>query len=467
MSGNTALQMLDSSTVTNNTILLVDDDHDLLKLFSMRLKASGYDVVAVDSGEKALVEVSLKHPRVVITDLRMDGMDGMALFNAIHKVNSSLPVIILTAHGTIPEAVEATKQGVFGFITKPFEPKQLLDQVERAMSVSYNGEQVPEKGRGDDWRKDIITQSPNMEELLGQVKLVAKSDTSVFIHGQSGTGKELLAKAIHRASPRHGKPFIAVNCAAIPEHLLESELFGHVKGAFTGAASNYEGLFKAADGGTIFLDEIGDMPLALQVKLLRVLQERQVRSVGSTKTSSVDVRIVSATHCDIDEEVKMGNFREDLFYRLNVVMMELPTLAERRQDIALLAKHFLTKLGADADAKAKTKSFAPEAMELLITAPWPGNIRQLQNVVEQSFALCPTQVVPARIVLKALRGKTGEVIPLSEAKRQFEYDYLIKLLQVTSGNVSQAARLASRNRTEFYKLLHRHQLQPSSFKLNT
>ncbi|MDH5299966.1 MAG: sigma 54-interacting transcriptional regulator [Gammaproteobacteria bacterium] len=459
-----ALQTAPNNLVQNQTILLVDDDHDLLKLFSMRLKASGYDVIAVDSGEKALVEVSIHHPKVVITDLRMDGMDGMALFNAIHKINSSLPVIILTAHGTIPEAIEATKQGVFGFITKPFDPKQLLEQIQRAMTVSVGDSHAADENDATTqaWRKSIITQSPAMEELLSQANMVAGSDASVFIHGQSGTGKELLAKAVHAASPRRDRPFVAVNCAAIPEHLLESELFGHVKGAFTGAAGNYEGLFKAADGGTIFLDEIGDMPLSLQVKLLRVLQERQIRPVGSTRSTYVDVRIISATHCDIDEEVRLGNFREDLYYRLNVVMLELPALAERRQDIPLLAKHFLEKLAKD--SSTKVKSFAPEAMEMLMTAPWPGNIRQLQNVVEQSFALCPSPVVPARLVLKALRGKSGEVMPLTEAKRQFEYDYLLKLLQLTSGNVSQAARLASRNRTEFYKLLHRHSLNPAVFK---
>lgn len=444
-------------------VLIVDDDHDLLRLLSMRLQASGYDVIAVDSGEKALVEVSLKHPNVVVTDLRMDGMDGLQLFNAIHKVNSALPVIILTAHGTIPEAVDATTQGVFSFLTKPFDSKQLLGQIEKAISIAGNVPDELSEYTGNEWRGAIITQSPVMEELLGQALLVAKGDTSVFIHGESGTGKELLAKAIHQSSPRRDKPFIAVNCAAIPEHLLESELFGHTKGAFTGAATSYEGLFQAANGGTIFLDEIGDMPLALQVKLLRVLQEKQVRPVGSTKTLSVDVRIISATHCDIEKEMSMGNFREDLYYRLNVVTLELPSLVTRRQDIPLLAKHFLKELMMENGKKIK--SFAPDAMELLMTAEWPGNIRQLKNVVEQSFALCTTSIIPARLVLKALRGKSGEIIPLTEAKKRFERDYLLKLLQLTSGNVSQAARLANRNRTEFYKLLHRHHLDPSQFKL--
>lgn len=443
------------------TILIVDDDHDILKLLSMRLEASGYHVVAVDSAEKAIVQASLCKPRVVVTDLRMGEMDGMALFHALHKVNSALPVIIMTAHGTIPQAVEATKQGVFSFITKPFDSKQLLVHIEKAVMV--NSAPTEPSAVGDNhWREEIVTCSNVMEDLLGQALLLAKGDTSVFIHGQSGTGKELLAKAIHNASDRKDNQFVAVNCAAIPENLLESELFGHAKGSFTGAASSYEGLFQAANNGTIFLDEIGDMPLSLQVKLLRVLQERQVRPVGSTKSIPVDVRVISATHCDIDKEMSLGNFREDLYYRLNVAELGIPPLVERRQDIPLLANHFLKEFSQA--SKKKVKTFASDAMELLMTAPWPGNIRQLRNVVEQSYALSTTPVIPARLVLKALRGKSGEIMPLTEAKKRFERDYLLKLLQLTSGNVTQAARLANRNRTEFYKLLHRHHLEPSEFK---
>jgi len=456
--------MMVDNVSKNKTILIVDDEEDILRLLSMRLEASGYKVIAAESGEQALVQVSLKRPSVVITDLRMEGMDGMALFNAIHKVNSALPVIILTAHGTIPDAIEATKQGVFSYLTKPFDSKQLLTQIEKALSISGVSHEFEEDEQGaNEWRSEIISRSPIMEELLSQAQLVADGEASVFIHGESGTGKELLAKAVHKASYRRDGPFIAVNCAAIPEHLLESELFGHTKGAFTGAASSYEGLFQAAHKGTIFLDEIGDMPLSLQVKLLRVLQERQVRPVGSTKSIDIDVRIISATHCDIDKEMTLGNFREDLYYRLNVVNLELPSLMDRRQDIPLLANYFLEELVRI--NKKKVKAFAPEAMELLMTAPWPGNVRQLKNVVEQSFALCTTPIVPARLVLKALRGKSGEIMPLTEAKRRFEHDYLLKLLQLTSGNVSQAARLANRNRTEFYKLLHRHQLNPTEFKV--
>jgi len=303
-----------------------------------------------------------------------------------------------------------------------------------------------------------------MEDLLSQARLVANSDVSVFISGESGTGKELLARAVHQASPRASGPFLAVNCSAIPEPLLESELFGHSKGSFTGATSNHQGLFQAAHGGTLFLDEIGDMPLSLQAKLLRVLQEHQVRPVGSTESIPVDTRIVSATHRNLEQAMTAGEFREDLYYRLNVVSLHIPPLRDRREDIPLLARHFLSQI-ANRTAKP-VKAFAPEAMELLISASWPGNIRQLCNVVEQTVVLATTSIIPPMLVEKALREKPGEVVSFAEARSHFERDYLAQLLQITSGNVADAARMAKRNRTEFYRLLQRHQLEPALFKTN-
>jgi two-component system response regulator GlrR len=441
------------------SVLLVDDDKDLLQLIAMRLSASGYAVTAVESGESALAALSVSRPQVVVTDLRMQGMDGMALFDAIHRDSPSLPVVILTAHGTIPEAVAATRRGVFSFLTKPFEPKVLLDTVAEAMRLSS-----PILGDIEDWRAELITRSSGMEDLLAQARRVAASDASVCIFGASGTGKELLARAIHRASPRAQAPFVAVNCGAIPEGLLESELFGHKKGSFTGAVADRRGLFQAAQGGTLFLDEIGDMPLPLQVKLLRALEERKVRPVGSHESHEIDVRVIAATHRKLEERIASGEFREDLYYRLNVVKLYIPTLAERREDIPLLANHFLSRL-AERYRKGRL-ALAPEAMQLLVSAPWPGNVRQLLNVIEQAVALAPTEVIPESLVRQALDVADSALTPLDEARKAFERDYLVRILKITGGNVTKAARLAGRNRTEFYRLLERHSLEPGMFKGN-
>jgi two-component system response regulator GlrR len=438
-------------------VLLVDDDKDLLQLIAMRLTASGYAVTAVESGEAALAALSVSRPQVVVTDLRMQGMDGMALFDAIHRDSPSLPVVILTAHGTIPEAVTATRRGVFSFLTKPFEPKVLLDTVAEAMRLSS-----PVVGDMEEWRSELITRSSAMEDLLAQARRVAASDASVCIFGASGTGKELLARAIHRASPRAEAPFVAVNCGAIPEGLLESELFGHKKGSFTGAVADRRGLFSAAQGGTLFLDEIGDMPLPLQVKLLRALEERKVRPVGSHESHDIDVRVICATHRKLEERIATGEFREDLYYRLNVVKLYIPALAERREDIPLLTNHFLERL-AERYRKGRL-ALAPEAMELLVSAPWPGNVRQLLNVIEQAVALAPTEVIPESLVRQALDAGDTTLTPLDEARRAFERDYLVRILKITGGNVTKAARLAGRNRTEFYRLLERHSLEPGMFK---
>jgi two-component system response regulator GlrR len=446
-------------------ILIVDDDTDLLRLLSIRLTAAGYQITAAESTEKALVQLAIFRPDLVITDLRMAGMDGMALFEAIHQRHSALPVIILTAHGSIPQAVKAIEQGVFSFLTKPFDGKILLNHIEKALHLSGHrqGTEPREQDRG--WCEDIITRSPMMEELLNQAKLVAASDASVFIHGETGTGKELLAKAIHRASSRRDKPFIAVNCSVIPEQLFEAELFGYRKGAFTGAVRDHQGLFQAAHEGMLFLDEIGDIPVMFQPKLLRALQEKQVRPVGSVENSLVDARILSASHRDLEEEMKAGNFRSDLYYRLNVVTLEVPPLSKRREDIPLLVAHFLKQISKK--NQKRITGFSQDAMELLIGAPWPGNVRQLWNVVEQTVALSTTPIVSVSMVQNALHDKSQPISSLNEAKEQFEREYLIQLLQTTRGNVTQAAGLAKRNRTEFYKLLKRHRLVPSQFRSST
>jgi two-component system response regulator GlrR len=443
-------------------LLLVDDDPDLLKLLSMRLSAAGHRVTSVESAEAALTQLAVARPQLVVSDVQLPGRDGLALFDEIHARHPALPVILLTAHGTIPDAVDATARGVFSYLTKPFDGKALLDKVNEALALAAPPVDAASGGHHQGWREAIVSRSNRMADVLTEAKMVAASDASVLIRGESGSGKELLAQAIHRASPRAAKPFVAVNCSAIPEALLESELFGHVKGSFTGAVNNHTGLFVTADGGTLFLDEIGDMPPALQVKLLRVLQERSVRPVGATQSVPVDVRILSATHRDLDAAMAQGQFREDLYYRLNVVSLHLPTLAERREDIPLLANHFLARLAAKYDKRLT--GFAPDAMKALTTASWPGNVRQLHNVVEQVCALTTTPLIPLTLVQRALRVPSVEVLTYAQARERFERDYLVGLLKLTDGNAADAARLADRNRTEFYRLLQRHGLTPGQFR---
>ncbi|CAL1240761.1 sigma 54-interacting transcriptional regulator [Candidatus Methylocalor cossyra] len=447
------------TNATRTRVLLVDDDPDLLRLLALRLTAAGFELETVSNGVAALSRVAVFRPHVVVTDLRMDGMDGLSLFDALHEQYPTLPFIIMTAHGTISDAVSATQRGVFGFLSKPVDKNELIALVNEATRIGLSNTTAVTQ---DAWRRSILTQSPVMEELLSQAQRVAQSKASVFIGGESGTGKELLARAIHEASGRADGPFVAVNCSAIPENLFESELFGHRKGAFTGATRDHKGLFRAADGGTLFLDEIGDMPKSFQAKLLRALQEMRVRPVGATEDEPVDVRIISATHADLDKAMAEGNFREDLYYRLNVVTLTIPSLAKRPEDIPLLATHFLRELAGTYGERVK--GFSPEALEALVNFDWPGNVRQLRNVVEQCVALSSTPLIPLTLVQRALRDEPSSFLPLQEAREQFERNYLIRLLQMTNGNVTHAARLAKRNRTEFYRLLNRHGMNPALFK---
>jgi two-component system response regulator GlrR len=432
--------MANKNSDSKGRILLVDDDPGLLRLLSIRLRAEEYEVEAVESAHKALAVLNRFRPDLVITDLRMDKMDGIGLLKELQSHSPGLRVLIITAHGTIPDAVTATQSGAFGFLTKPIDKDELMENVERAMKVSGSAEV------DDDWAAEIITRNKKLQETLTQAKMVAVTDTRVLITGESGTGKELLARAIHRASPRKDKPFVAINCSAMAENLLESELFGHVKGAFTGATRDHQGLFQAAEGG----------------KLLRVLQEHQVRPVGSTEAIEVDVRVLSATHRDLQEMMREGNFREDLYYRLNVVQISLPVLDDRREDIPLLVAHFLQQISSEAEQERKV--YAPEAVELLVTAEWPGNIRQLHNIVRQNVALSRSPVISGELVQSSLGEHGGKLASFSEARDEFTRNYLSQILQITTGNVSQAARLAKRNRTDFYKLLARHGLNPDSFK---
>lgn len=437
-------------------LLVVDDDPGLLRLLTIRLRAENYDVEPVESGVAALQALARVRPDLVITDLRMDQLDGIGLLKEVQTRAPGLRVIILTAHGTIPDAVQATQSGAFAFLTKPVDKQELLDKVQKALKISGFADTT------EDWRSQIITRSAIMEERLAQAHMVAGTDARVLITGESGTGKELLAAAIHKASPRRNRPFIVINCSAMAENLLESELFGHMQGAFPGAIQDHRGSFQAADGGTLMLDEIGDMPMRLQVKLLRVLQENQVRPVGSAEAVAVNARIISATHQDLKQLIINGAFREDLFYRLNVVNIEMAPLAKRREDIPLLVSHFLDKVSRETGQQRHI--YAPEAVEVLVSAELPGNIRQLENVVRQNVALATSPIISAELVQAALGMGPQRLPSFDEARDEFTRNYLSQILQITGGNVSQAARLAKRNRTDFYKLLSRHQLTPDEFK---
>lgn len=439
-------------------LLLVDDDTSLLKLMAIRLEAEGFEVHTVESAEAALQALRNESVELVLTDLRLEGTSGLELFEQIRHFYPGLPVIIMSAQGTIPEAVAATQKGVFEFLTKPVDKNLLLTTIRAAIQQSG----ATQTEIFEEWREHIVTRSPLMERILNQVRQIASSDVSVMITGATGSGKELLARALHEADKQHAGPMVAVNCGALPEQLLESELFGHVKGAFTGAINEHIGLFRAANGGTLFLDEIGDIPMPLQVKLLRALQERRIRPIGSTKSEAVDVRLISATNRDLEQDMTEGLFREDLFYRLNVVNLHIPSLAERVEDIPLLANHFLRTTGAH--KMGNVTSFAPASIEVMIAAPWPGNVRQLENVVQRTAALSTTPVIPESLVREALTVEDQYLPSLSQARQQFEHDYLVKVMRLTSGSVAEAALLAQRNRTDFYKLLKRQNINPERFK---
>lgn len=451
-------QDIDKQDVDNGykgNLLLVDDDENLLRLMSIRLISEGYSVTSANHPEEALKFLFSHDYNAVVTDLRMPGMDGLALVDEIVHRHPKLPVIMMTAHGSIKEAISATERGVFGFLPKPVNQDELQVLLEKAIGQTAEASFA-------DWTKQIITRSTSMISVLKQAKQIADKNVSVLITGASGTGKELLAKAIHDASDRANKPFIPINCGALPENLLESELFGHAKGAFTGAVKSNIGLFREAEGGTLFLDEIGDMPLALQVKLLRVLQERIVRPVGSTSSYDVDVRVISATHQNLQTSMQDKEFREDLFYRLNVVNLELPRLKDRFEDVPLLADH-LMRLSAKKHG-ISVRRFSGDAMAILSKADWPGNVRQLVNVVERCVALTTSKVIPASLVEQALSLESSYWPTLTQARDNFEHNYLSRLLQLTEGNVTKASEMAGRNRTDLHKLMKKHGLTANDFR---
>jgi len=439
-------------------ILLVDDDSSLLRLLSIRLENEGYDIFGALNVESAVQQLSDHSFSVVLSDLRMPDKDGLFLLDYVSSRFPSLPVILMSAHGSITEAVDATEKGALGFITKPIDHLVLRKTLKNAISQTTSH-------TIQSWHNDIIFRSSIMQRLIEQAGIVAPRDVSILITGASGTGKELLAKAIHKASRRSEKPFIAINCGALPEHLLESELFGHKKGAFSGAVSEHKGLFRAADGGTLFLDEIGDMAPSLQVKLLRVLQEQCVRPVGGTETIPVDVRLLSATHRDLPEAMKEDAFREDLYYRICVINLRVPSLSERPEDIPVLVRHILLQSAEKHDVNATR--FSDEALLKLCQSQWKGNIRQLVNVVEQCVALTQSPVISLALVNRALVQNATHWPSLSEAKEDFERHYISRVLKMTDGVVTKAAEVAGRNRTDFYKLIKKHQINVNVFKAHS
>lgn len=451
-------------------ILVVDDDRNLLELLKMRLEAASYNVITAYREEDAINAMKSQAFDLSVVDLQLANSDGISLMEELHRINPEMPVIILTAHGSIETAVEAMRKGAFNYLTKPFDPRDMLFQTERALETRRLASEIKrlQKLLGEKFDfSGIIAKSAEMNSVLDQVSRVAKTDSTIYIHGESGTGKELIAKAVHFASGRKDNPFVAINCAAIPENLLESELFGYEKGAFTGAYQSSKGLFAQAHKGTIFLDEIGDMPLLLQAKVLRVLQERQFNPVGSEKPVDVDVRVIVATNKDLETEVKRGLFREDLYYRIHVIPILLPPLRERREDIPPIAEHFLKTFAQE--MKKNIKGISPMAMQKLMIYNWPGNVRELENTIEYAVAMATRDTITEDLILPA-KGVLEEQVSqesvrtLKEARESFDKEYLIQLLQMSEGNVTRAAEMAGRYRADFYNLLKKYNIKPEDFK---
>jgi two-component system response regulator GlrR len=452
--------------MSQGKLLAVDDDRNLLKIITMRLESLGYEVTAAQNEEEAKQAATTQLFDLAVIDLQLKQQDGISLMEELRFIIPGMPVIILTAHGSIESAVEAMKRGAYTYLTKPFDARELALHVERALeNRSLTSEVNRLKGLLAE-RYDfgnIMARSEPMRRVLEVVSRIAENDSTVNIHGESGTGKEVIARAIHFASGRKDKPFVAINCAALPETLLESELFGHEKGAFTGAIRASKGLFAQANGGTILLDEIGDMPLSIQAKFLRVLQERQFYPVGGDRPLEVDVRVIVATNKNLEELVKQALFREDLYYRIHVIPITLPPLRERTEDIPLLAESFLKKFSLQ--MKKEVKGFSPSALQRLMLYDWPGNVRELENTVEYAVAMTVQDVITEGLILPAKNGDSQESVkPFKVAKDNFESTYLVRLLELTRGNISSAATLAGKYRADIYTLLKKHRINPGDFK---
>ncbi|MCU7297112.1 sigma-54-dependent response regulator transcription factor ZraR [Escherichia albertii] len=425
-------------THDNIDILVVDDDISHCTILQALLRGWGYNVALANSGRQALAQVREQVFDLVLCDVRMAEMDGIATLKEIKALNPAIPVLIMTAYSSVETAVEALKTGALDYLIKPLDFDNLQATLEKALAHTHCVDaEMPAVSAS---QFGMVGKSAAMQHLLSEIALVAPSEATVLIHGDSGTGKELVARAIHASSARREKPLVALNCAALNESLLESELFGHEKGAFTGADKRREGRFVEADGGTLFLDEIGDISPMMQVRLLRAIQEREVQRVGSNQTIPVDVRLIAATHRDLAAEVKAGRFRQDLYYRLNVVAIEVPSLRQRREDIPLLADHFLQRF-AERNRKA-VKGFTPQAMDLLIHYDWPGNIRELENAVERAVVLLTGEYISERELPLAIAStpiplvQSQDIQPLVEVEKEV----ILAALEKTGGNKTEAAR---------------------------
>ena len=459
--------------MTDRRILVVDDEPDMVENCTRILRRAGYRVLATTDPERALALVESERPDVVLTDLKMPGIDGMELMRRAHELDPTLPIIMITAFGSIESAVAAIKAGAFDYLPKNFSVDELTVDVERALrqrALGVENRNLRAQLAAALGLENVISTSPAMAQVFELVKKAARSEANILVRGESGTGKELIARAIHANSPRAAKPFIPVDCASLPENLLESELFGHEKGAFTGAVRAKSGLMEVADGGTLFLDEIGELPVGLQSKFLRALQERQIRRVGGTALVDVDVRVVSATNRDIRDAILKGTFREELYYRVNVIEIQLPPLRERTGDIPLLVHAFLRRYG-----QARVQRCGDDAMAALEAYRWPGNVRELQNVIERACALADGDTIQRADLPDHVLGVGGAVgggplsgdarlettsLPLKDAKEQWmsvlEASYLRRLLESHDGNISAAAKVAGIDRKTFHRLVTKH-----------
>ncbi|WP_457639119.1 sigma-54-dependent transcriptional regulator [Persephonella sp.] len=445
-----------------NQILIIDDDTDILTLLKIHLEKKGYQVAVEKSPVKALENINQK-TGVVLVDQFMPQMSGIEFIEKIKEKNPDIPVILMTAYGNLEDAVSSMKKGAFHYITKPLNFEELEILIKQALEVSHLKKELTELK--SILETEIIAESPSMKQVLETAKKVAPFDTTVLITGESGTGKEMVAKFIHRHSRRKNRPFVAVNCGAIPSDLLESELFGYRKGAFTGAVADKKGLIEEADGGTLFLDEIGELPLELQVKLLRVLQENEIKPLGSAKTKKINVRFITATNRNLEEMIKEGRFREDLYYRINVLPLHIPPLRERKEDILTLASFFIRKYCSKYGLPEKKLS--EKAKKQLLEYDYPGNVRELENIIERAVLTTDSPQIKELPIYVSKRYTHSDLEPFKKAKEHFEKNYLTKLLESTNYNIYKASKLSGLTRAQIYRMMKKYGLERKQYQIDT